>query len=166
MSVTAYIALGSNMGDKIGTCRRAIELLGRAGSVSKVSSFYSTEPVGYADQEDFVNAVVEIRTELSPSALLACCHVIEDELGRKRLVRWGPRTIDLDILLYGDQVIDDRELTIPHPLMTARAFVLIPLSEIAPQAVHPVLKKTVAELLHALHDDHRVTLCDSPAKPS
>jgi 2-amino-4-hydroxy-6-hydroxymethyldihydropteridine diphosphokinase len=166
MSVTAYIALGSNMGDKIGTCRRAIDLLGKAGRVSKVSSFYSTEPVGYTDQEDFVNAVVEIRTQLSPSELLACCHVIEDELGRSRLVRWGPRTIDLDILLYGDQVIDDRELTIPHPLMTTRAFVLIPLSEIAPQAVHPVLRTTVAELLSALHDDHRVTLCNSTAKPS
>lgn len=166
MSVIAYIGLGSNIGDKLDTLRRAIEMLGRAGRVSKVSSFYSTEPVGYTDQEDFVNAVVEIHTQLSPLALLACCHVIEDELGRSRLVRWGPRTIDLDILLYGDQVINDTELTIPHALMATRAFVLVPLAEIAPETVHPVLKTTVAQLLHGLRDDHRVSLCGASANPS
>ncbi len=160
MPTIAYIALGSNMGDKTATCRKAIGLLSRAGRVTRVSSFYCTEPVGYAGQEDYVNAVVELETALSPLALLAACHVIEDELGRSRLVRWGPRTIDLDILLYGDRVVDDAELTIPHPLMATRGFVLIPLCEIAPQAVHPVLQKTVARLLQELRDTHRVTRCD------
>ncbi len=163
MSVIAYIGLGSNMGDKLGTCQRAIEMLGKSSRLIKVSSFYCTEPVGYSNQEDFVNAVAEIETQLSPAALLARCHVIEDALGRSRLVRWGPRTLDLDILLYGDQVINDEELTIPHPLLTTRAFVLIPLTEIAPEAVHPVLKTTVARLLHVLRDDHRVTICDESA---
>jgi 2-amino-4-hydroxy-6-hydroxymethyldihydropteridine diphosphokinase len=166
MSIIAYIGLGSNMGDKLGICRRAVEMLGKAGHLIKVSSFYCTEPVGYANQEDFVNAVAEIETALSPAALLARCHVIEDALGRSRMVRWGPRTIDLDILLYGGQVIDDAELTIPHPLMATRAFVLIPLSEIAPEIVHPVLHTTVAQLLRDLRDEHRVSLCDASANPS
>jgi 2-amino-4-hydroxy-6-hydroxymethyldihydropteridine diphosphokinase len=166
MSIITYIGLGSNMGDKLGICRRAVEMLGKAGRVIKVSSFYCTEPVGYANQEDFVNAVVKIETALSPAALLARCHVIEDALGRSRMVRWGPRTIDLDILLYGNQVIDDAELTIPHPLMATRAFVLIPLSEIAPETVHPVLHVTVAQILLGLRDDHRVSRCDASVNPS
>ncbi len=161
MPITAYIALGSNMGDKIASCRKALDLLSRAGRVTKVSSFYSTEPVGYPEQEDFINAVAELETNLTPLALLAVCHVIEDKLGRSRLLHWGPRTIDLDILLYGDQVVDNSELTIPHPLMTERKFVLIPLCEIAPQAVHPALRKTVTDLLHELNDAHRVTRCSS-----
>ncbi len=161
MPTIAYIALGSNMGDKTATCLKAIDLLSRAGRVTRVSSFYCTEPVGYVSQEDYVNAVVELETGLSPLALLAACHVIEDELGRSRLLRWGPRTIDLDILLYGDQVINNPELTIPHPLMAARRFVLVPLCEIAPQAVHPVLRRTVVGLLSELRNTHRVTRCGS-----
>lgn len=163
MPTTAYIGIGSNMGDKKGACRRAIELLAKAGRVVTVSSFYYTEPVGYPDQEEFVNAAVELETSLSPQALLAKCHVIEDELGRSRLFRWGPRTIDLDILLYGKVVMKDEELTIPHPLMSARAFVLVPLAEIAADEVHPVFKQTIAQLLHNLKDVHRVTLCDPSA---
>lgn len=159
MAVTVYIGLGSNTGDKMATCRRALELLGKAGRVTRVSSFYCTEPVGYPDQESFVNAVAEIETGLSPLALLATCHVIEDELGRRRLLRWGPRTLDLDILLYGDQVVNNTELMIPHPLMAARRFVLVPLCEIAPEAMHPALKKTIAQLLDELRDTHRVVRC-------
>ncbi len=166
MSAIAYIGLGSNIGDKLGTCRRAIELLGKAGRLIKLSSFYCTEPIGYTNQEDFVNAVVKIETQLSPAALLLRCHVIENELGRTRLVRWGPRTIDLDILLYGNKVISDVELTIPHPMMAKRAFVLVPLSEIAPELVHPVLNTTVSQLLHELRDDHRIALCDTSVNPS
>jgi len=160
MSITAYIGLGSNVGDKAASCRKALDLLGRIGRVVRVSSFYSTEPIGYPDQDDFINAVAELETGLSPLALLAACHVIEDELGRSRLLRWGPRTIDLDILLYGDQVMNSTELTIPHPLMAARRFVLVPLCEIAPQAVHPALGKTAVHLLHELRDDYRVVKCE------
>ena len=165
MPVIAYIGLGSNKGDKLSTCRRAIEMLGKAGRRIKVSSFYCTEPIGYVTQEDFVNAVVAVETSLTPTALLAHCHMIENALGRSRMGRWGPRTIDLDILLYDDQVINDAELTIPHPLMAKRAFVLVPLAEIAPDIVHPVLKATVIELLHGLRDDHRVSLCDASDSP-
>ncbi len=160
MSITAYIGLGSNMGDKKGMCRKALELLGRAGRVAKVSSFYCTEPVGYQEQEDFVNAVAELETEVSPGELLAECLRIEEALGRSRELRWGPRTIDLDILLYGDRVVNEPALTIPHPLLAVRRFVLTPLCEIAPQAVHPVLKKTAARLLHELKETHRVAKCD------
>jgi 2-amino-4-hydroxy-6-hydroxymethyldihydropteridine diphosphokinase len=161
MPITAYLSLGSNMGDKKATCLTAIDLLAKAGRVVTVSSFYVTEPFGHEAYEDFINAVVELETGLSPLALLASCHVIEDKLGRERLIRWGPRTIDLDIILYGDHVFNSTELTIPHPMMELRGFVLIPLSEIAPRAVHPVLRKTVAQLLHELQDTHRVTRCDS-----
>jgi len=161
MSVIAYIGLGSNMGDKLAACRRALELLTRAGRINRVSSFYCTEPVGYPDQEMFLNAVAELETDLSPLALLAACHVIEEELGRNRMFRWGPRTIDLDILLYGNQVVNTGELTIPHPLMAERRFVLTPLCEIAPAAVHPVSKKTVSHLLEELSDPHRVVRCEA-----
>jgi 2-amino-4-hydroxy-6-hydroxymethyldihydropteridine diphosphokinase len=145
----------------LAACRRALDFLSRAGRVTRVSPFYCTEPVGYPDQETFLNAVAELETELSPLALLAACHVIEEELGRNRLFRWGPRTIDLDILLYGDQVVNTSELTIPHPLMSVRRFVLTPLSELAPMAVHPVSKKTVSRLLEELDDPHRVVRCES-----
>jgi len=160
MSVIAYIALGSNIGNKKDICRQALGYLRKSGRITRLSSFYCTEPVGYPDQEDFVNAVVELETDLSPLALLAACHVVEDTLGRSRLVHWGPRTIDLDILLYGDKVIKSPELSIPHPLMTTRGFVLVPLCEIASQAVHPTLMKTVDQLLRELRDSHRVTKCD------
>ncbi len=159
MSATAYIGLGSNMGDRIAFCRRAIEVLNRAGRVLNQSSFYCTEPVGYEKQEEFVNAAVEIETEFSPLNLLAACRSIENELGRIRAVRWGPRTIDLDILLFGDQVISRPDLVIPHAQLALRKFVLVPLSEIAPLAVHPVLNKTISQLLHELKDPHRVVKC-------
>ena len=158
MPTTVYIGLGSNIGDKVETCRKAVALLDKVGNVIAVSSFYATEPVGYPDQEEFVNAVVELETELSPMALLAACHVIEDELGRRRLMHWGPRTIDLDILLYGNTIFENSELTIPHQLLAKRRFVLEPLCEIAPKVMHPVLRKTMAQLLQKLKDTHRVTL--------
>ncbi len=161
MPTIAYIGLGSNVGDKKANCRKALELLASAGRVLKVSSFYTTEPVGHLKQDDFVNAVAEIETELPPEELLAACRKIENELGRRREIRWGPRTIDLDILLYGDRVVNDLALTIPHPLLAARRFVLIPLSEIAPKAVHPIFRKTVTHLLHELRDTHIVVKCNT-----
>ncbi len=159
MPTIAYIGLGSNIGDKQGFCLKALELLDRAGRVKRVSSYYCTEPVGYRPQEDFINAVCELETSLLPEQLLAACRAIEDELGRRRSLRWGPRTIDLDILLYGDRVIETPGLTIPHPLLASRGFVLIPLCEIAPQVVHPIFQKTADLLLQELQDPHRVAAC-------
>ncbi len=159
MSTIAYIGLGSNMGDRTAMCRRALELLARSCRLTRASSFYCTEPVGNEGQEDFVNAVAEIETDLTPDELLNLCRRIEEELGRKRTVRWGPRTIDLDILLYGDRVIDKADLVVPHPLLAMRRFVLAPLCEIAPQVAHPVLGKTAAHLLRELKDVHRVVKC-------
>ena len=156
----AYIGLGSNVGDKKANCRKAIDLLAGSGRVIRTSSWYCTEPIGHADQDDFVNAVVEIETGLSAEALLDRCRSIEKELGRVRTTHWGPRTIDLDILLYGAETTETPRLTIPHPLLQDRRFVLVPLCEIAPQAFHPTLRKTAADLLFDLQDRQRVTRCD------
>ncbi len=159
MPITAYIGIGSNLGEKESNCRKAIELLSRAGRVVRVSSFYCTEPVGYRDQESFINAVAEVETEMSPIELLAVCHMIENDLGRSRLFRWGPRSIDLDILLYGDAVVNESNLSIPHPFLSVRRFVLAPLCEISPEITHPISKKTISHLLHELRDPHKVVKC-------
>jgi 2-amino-4-hydroxy-6-hydroxymethyldihydropteridine diphosphokinase len=159
MPVIAYIGIGSNVGDREANCRKAIELLSKAGRVVRVSSLYRTEPVGYHEQEDFINAVAAVETDCTPDDLLRMCHTIEDQLGRKRDLRWGPRTADLDILLYGSQVVNQPGLAIPHPRMSMRKFVLIPLVEIAPDAVNPQLNRTAAQLLDELNDRHRVMKC-------
>jgi len=156
----AYIGLGSNLGEKKDNCRKAIALLAKSGRVVRASSLYRTEPVGLAEQDDFVNAVVEIETILPPEALLDQCRSIENELGRVRTVRWGPRTIDVDILLYGAVMIETPELTIPHPLLHNRRFVLVPLCEIAPHVMHPKLQRTASDLLLELRDHHSVVRCD------
>ncbi len=156
MPVIAYIGIGSNVGDKAANCLRAIEFLSEAGRIIDVSSLYYTEPVGFKAQEDFINVVVALETDRPPAELLAICRAIEERLGRRRTVRLGPRTIDLDILLFGDLVMNQPDLVIPHPLMAARKFVLAPLVEIAPDAVHPVLNKTTSQLLGELRDAHTV----------
>ncbi len=148
----AYIGLGSNLGTREKNIQKAVDLLEKSPGVrvAKLSPFYETEPVGDVPQGKFINAVAEVYTALFAPGLLAVCRNIEDALGRVRTVKWGPRTIDLDILLYGEEVIQTKELTVPHPLMHEREFVLRPLSDIAPDAYHPVLEKTAQELLEGL----------------
>ncbi len=145
---TAYIGIGSNLGNRRYYCLKAIELIEQSGQrISKVSSLYETEPWGVKNQPAFINMAVEIETELPPKQLLILFKKIEKRMGRKKTVRWGPRVIDLDILLYDDLTVKDDEVVIPHPLMHRRAFVLEPLSEIAPEKVHPLLGKKMIDLL-------------------
>lgn len=147
-----YISLGSNIGDKNKYITDAIEKLGNVKGcrVDKVSSLMITKPYGYFDQDDFLNCVLKLNTILSPHELLACIQKIEHEAKRERTIRWGPRTLDLDILFYDNNIIDDEYLHIPHIDMHNRKFILEPLSEIAPFVRHPVFNKTVKQLLEEI----------------
>jgi len=150
MAEFVYLSLGSNLGDRSANLRAAIERLGEAGAIRAVSGFYETEPVELRDQPWFLNCVVALETSDSPEALLQRALAIEQEMGRLRMKDKGPRSIDIDILLSGDRVVEERGLKIPHPAMHQRRFVLEPLAEIAPEALHPRLRKTARELLAAL----------------
>ena len=141
----AYLGIGSNI-DRGGNIKRCLQMLKQRFSVKRVSSVYLTRPVGYRKQARFYNLAAMVETTLKPAELLGELQRIEKALGRKDKQRWGPRPIDLDILLYGHKVINSRKLSIPHPRMHQRAFALYPLAEIAPAARHPVLRKTIAEL--------------------
>lgn len=153
-----FIALGSNIGDRKANIAEGLRRLVIPPDIQieKTSSLYFTEPIGYVGQDWFLNSVIKVMTTLSPKNLLYHCQKIEEEMGRVRTMVWGPRLIDLDILLYGGEVIEDDELIIPHPLMHTRRFVLMPLVEIAPDVLHPKLNKTVSELLRLLKDGHKV----------
>jgi len=164
--VIAFISIGSNLGDKINNCKRAVELLGTEDGVKviKVSSLYNTEPWGGIEQDWFINCVAQIETSLDVYNLLKTTRLIEGLLGRRKGDkgkgqgsgrRYLPRAIDLDILFYNRLVLETDGLIIPHPLLHKRRFVLTPLAEIAPDLIHPVLKRSVADLLRELEDNRR-----------
>ena len=154
---SVFIGLGSNLGDREATITKGLDLLADLGfTLERRSDLYLTEPVDGPVQDWFVNAVAQGRTELDPEALLAACQEVEHALGRVRSVRNGPRTLDLDLLLYGDLLRDDAALTLPHPRLHQRRFVLVPLCDLAPGGVHPRMGLPFAALLSACPDTSRV----------
>jgi 2-amino-4-hydroxy-6-hydroxymethyldihydropteridine diphosphokinase len=161
---TIYLSLGSNLGGREQNIARAIAMMAERGiRIVRQSSLFETEPVGLRAQGWFLNCAAEAETGLMPRQLLHTIQRIEHELGRRRTVANGPRTIDIDILLLGSSVIHSPELDVPHPRMTERRFVLVPLNEIAPSLRHPVLKNTIAELLAGTTDQSQVRRHQTPA---
>jgi 2-amino-4-hydroxy-6-hydroxymethyldihydropteridine diphosphokinase len=158
--VICFIGLGANRGRPVAQCREATERMHATDGVHVLqrSSLYRTEPVGNREQDWFVNAVVEIRTVLQAGELLQALLAIERAMGRQRDAPWGPRIIDLDLLLYGQEVITAPDMAIPHPAFHKRRFVLVPLHEIAPYVIHPAFGVSIRGLMDRLEDDHSVDL--------
>ena len=156
---TVYLGLGSNVGVREDNLRQALKFLtGHGSSVQQQSPVYETDPVGYADQPPFLNCVCQVETDLSPEDILSTIKSIEDAVGRTPTFRNGPREIDIDILFYGDVVLEIEGLTIPHPRIAERAFVLVPLADIARDVAHPVTGQTVAMLLASVEGKEGVRL--------
>lgn len=160
MTHSAYIGVGANLQDRLKQCKAAIDRIDGADGcrVSGVSPFYQTEPVGVNGQNWYVNAVIRVNTSLDPRPLLNRVLTIEADMGRIRETRWGPRVIDLDVLLFGNRVIKEEAMIIPHPRLHMRRFVLIPLVQLAPQMIHPVLGRTMMELLHEIPEDDQAVM--------
>ena len=165
--VIAFIGIGSNMNDPAARCREALCFLSQGSGIKvlRQSSFYRTEPVGFEKQDWFINAVAEIRTDLYPRELLRTTQEMEEKMGRIRGPKWGPRVIDLDILLYGQEVLKDDDLVIPHPDLHKRRFVLEPLCEIASYAIHPIFGVSMHGLMERLDDESRVYLYSRNGEP-
>jgi 2-amino-4-hydroxy-6-hydroxymethyldihydropteridine diphosphokinase len=157
----AFLSAGSNLGDRKNNLEYAARSLAAAGTVLKISSCFETEPVGYLDQPWFFNQAIELKTSWTPDELLLCCQRIEACCGRIRTFPNAPRTLDLDILLYGDLSINQKDLIIPHPRMAERRFVLEPLAQIAPDLMHPLLKKSIRSLLETCPDISKVKILNS-----
>ncbi len=157
-SARVFLGMGSNLGDRSSLLEQAAELIAKLPDteVVRLSSVYETEPWGLSGQRDFLNQVAEIRTGLSPAGLLEACHAIENRLGRRRKNRWGPRTIDIDILYFGSTVIKEENLRLPHPAAAGRRFVLEPLAEIASGFTDPESGRTIAEMLKTCGDSGTV----------
>lgn len=153
-AMRVFISIGSNLGDRIANCRNAVRRIAAGSTMTliKESSLYETEPWGVTGQGPFINSAIEVDTMLEPLELFAFLKSIESEMGRAKSERWGPRVIDLDIIFYGDKIVTGESLTIPHPSVRERAFVLVPLNEIAPDFIDPVTGKRVSGLLKELSD--------------
>ncbi|MBN2320318.1 MAG: 2-amino-4-hydroxy-6-hydroxymethyldihydropteridine diphosphokinase [Acidobacteria bacterium] len=163
-SIKAYISAGSNLGNRKANLEYALGELDRSGTVLQTSSYFETEPVGYANQPWFLNLAIELETRLEPPELLHLCVGIEDARSRKRSFPNSPRTLDLDILLYGDIVVREENLIIPHPRMTERNFVLEPLAQIAPDLIHPILKQSIRSLLETCTDTSQARRLTAPTR--
>jgi 2-amino-4-hydroxy-6-hydroxymethyldihydropteridine diphosphokinase len=165
MTNLVYLSLGSNVGNREENLQEAVRRLGESGKVISVSAFYETEPVEFTGQAWFLNCAVALETAKTPTRLMAELLQIEQQMGRVRVQKKGPRIIDIDILLFGNVVLDTPGLTIPHPAMAQRRFVLEPLAEIAAEAMHPVLKKTVRELFDRLPTGQTVRRIANDRRP-
>ncbi len=158
MENIAFIGIGSNVGDKVKNCRQAITEINQCkhNRLMAQSALYKTEPIGYTQQDWFINCVIEIETSLTAYELLHLLENIELSMGRKRSFKWGPRIIDLDIIFFDEETIQCEELTVPHPELEKRAFVLVPLCEIAGDYIHPVLKKSISQLMAQLKGEQGI----------